>query len=275
MLDLLRAYFRAMHEFRDYSPKKVSTGSVSEWLDPWGKGDRALILKLLRHVKYVTASQFRHALISQNKALLDHLRRSEVPAKKVIYVSIHDAGSSSPAVLNELRDRAQLVQRGCSFVDGHNIEGISRTTEKLEDGAIVYVDDFLASGNQLLGERNRIAEYIIGSFSEFALAVCVCEEAVASLGRVGVETRSQYVHSRAERPLHDCSTILGADEKARLIEICTQIDKRAPLGYEAMATMYILHRNAPNTVPRVLRGSTRQSPRIGLFPRSDDLPVDN
>jgi hypothetical protein len=275
MLDLLHAYYRAMREFADYSPRSVTRSTLSDWLAQFDKTDRALLLKFLRHVRYLTATQFRTALISQNRALLADLKRAEIPARKVIYISIHDAGSSSPAVLNELRDRAQLVQRGCSFADAHDIDLISRTTERLGEGAIVYVDDFLASGNQLAGERNRIAEYIIGSFSEFALAVCVCEEAVANLGKVGVETRAQYLHSRAERPLHQCSEIFTVQEKERLTGICASIDKRAPLGYKNMATMYVLHRNAPNTVPRVLRGSALQTPTRGLFPRSADLPIAN
>jgi hypothetical protein len=42
---------------------------------------------------------------------------------------------------------------------------------------------------------------------------------------------------------------------------------------EDLATMVVLYRNAPNSIPAVLRGSDKQAPFHGLFPRFKDLPV--
>jgi hypothetical protein len=50
------------------------------------------------------------------------------------------------------------------------------------------------------------------------------------------------------------------------------IDNKHGLGFRAMATMVVLYRNTPNSVPVVLRGNKRQSPYRGLLPRADDLP---
>ena len=60
--------------------------------------------------------------------------------------------------------------------------------------------------------------------------------------------------------------------KDRLIEICTAIDKKGPLGYGGLATMVVFYRNAPNTVPVILRGNVKQKPWVGILPRTTDLP---
>src|SRR5258708_18112516 len=142
MLRLLNAYLRAAFEFRDYRPARVTRASIDEWLAQHERTDRAPLLDLLRHVRYVGEADARRALVEQNKVILSHLQRANVPYKKVIYVQVHDAGSSSPVMLNELRDRAQLIQRGCNFIDSKDVAGIAHLTERLGDGAIIYVDDF-------------------------------------------------------------------------------------------------------------------------------------
>ena len=37
--------------------------------------------------------------------------------------------------------------------------------------------------------------------------------------------------------------------------------------------MVVLYRNAPNTVPVMLRGNVNQKPYFGIFPRTIDLPI--
>ena len=61
--------------------------------------------------------------------------------------------------------------------------------------------------------------------------------------------------------------------RQRLIEICKEIRPNTSLGFDNMATMVVLYRNAPNSLPAILRGSDKQFPFYGLFPRFKDLPV--
>lgn len=59
----------------------------------------------------------------------------------------------------------------------------------------------------------------------------------------------------------------------RLIEICREIRPNTSLGYDNLATMVVLYRNSPNSLPAILRGSAKQAPFFGLFPRFKDIPV--
>jgi hypothetical protein len=61
-------------------------------------------------------------------------------------------------------------------------------------------------------------------------------------------------------------------QRERVAAICKGIDKFG-LGYKGLATMVVLYRNAPNTVPVMLRGNVNQKPYFGIFPRWIDLPL--
>jgi hypothetical protein len=171
-----------------------------------------------------------------------------------------------------LRDRALLERKGCHFIDSKDVRGLYELTNKLENGAIVYVDDFAGTGNQFCEVRDFVAQHIVGNFSEFFLLPCICEEALYELGKRGVEAISGPVHSKADRPLNPQSTILSEKMQKRLIELCLKIDPKGGLGYKRLATMVVIYRNAPNSVPLILRGSLKQIPWIGIFPRTTDLP---
>jgi len=175
-------------------------------------------------------------------------------------------------MLNVLRDKAGLERVGCQFVDSRDALGISRATNRFGEGALIYVDDFAGSGDQFTEARNFAWQHVIGSFSEFLLIPSICEEAVFELGKLGVEPVAGHVHAKAERPLHESSTILSIDAKQRLFDVCEGIRPKMPLGYKRMATMVVLYRNAPTSIPGIFRGSLNQTPFAGIFPRTNDLP---
>jgi hypothetical protein len=260
-------------KFRDYQPQKVTLGTLRTWLNQFDKNDRASVLKILASVDYLNEHEVRKILIAQNDALLRHLRDSNIPAKKIIYISIDDAGSSSSVILNLLRDACHLERRGCRLLDSRDVLGISRLSAEIENGAIIYVDDFSGSEGQFSKSRDFVAENLIGTFAEFFLVACICEEALYKLAERQVEARAGGVHSKAARPLHEQGGSLEQTEKERLRKLCMEIDKRGGLGYGSLATNVVLYRNCPNTVPVLLRGNKGQDTMVGILPRTDDLAV--
>lgn len=275
MLDELVLYGKILTLYGDFRPQRLTLGAVSDWLSTFDKADRRLVLRLMTHIRFITEHECRRELVAVNRTLLRRLKEQGIGSKKVIYVSIDEAGSSSPLMLSMLRDAGGLHQRGCILLDSRDVRRIREATDRLGDGAIVYIDDFIGSGEQLLQARKELAQYVVGSFSEFVLSPVICEEGLLALDRQGIEGRARYIHGKSERPLHADSAILSADQKKRLVELCERVDKKAPLGYMSMATMYVLYRNSPNSIPRLLRGSVRQTPFTGPFPRVQDLPVDD
>jgi hypothetical protein len=265
--------FRAALRYGDYKPKPLTWLAARRWVMQFEKGDRRLAERLLDSVIYISESKTREILVQQNTALTKRLLAAGLRPEQFIYVQVHDAGSSSPVMLNLLRDAAGLERMGCRFLDAHDSMRLIKTMNEVGEGALIYVDDFLGTGNQFCRERDSVAKIMVGTFSEFVLAPSICEEAIYEISKRGVEAFAGHVHSKVERPLHANSPLFVQAEKERMELICRGINKSGALGYKGLATMVVLYRNAPNTVPAVLRGSMNQTPIKGIFPRTTDLPV--
>lgn len=267
-----RHYLWIFYRFSDYKPQPVTIRGITKWLNQFEQKDRKIILKLLSKIRYLSEKETEAIIVDLNVRLLERLKSNGIPLKNIVYIQTHDPGSSGAVMMSMLRDRGRLEGKGCHFIDSRNIRGISETTSKLEQGAIIYVDDFSASGDQFSEVRSYLAQYIIGNFSEFFLLPTICEEAHYQLGKMGVEAMTKIIHAKADRPLHHNSSLLDNASKDRLIEICNKIDKKGALGYRGLATMIVYYRNTPNTVPVIIRGCIRQDPWAGILPRTTDLP---
>ena len=113
----LHGCWMATHRFRDYKPQPVTVESARRWLWQFDEKDRPAVLSLLDRVIYLSEKETEKQLVEHNEELLARLRSSYIPPKRIIYMQIHEAGSSSPVMLNMLRDRARLEQKGFHFVD--------------------------------------------------------------------------------------------------------------------------------------------------------------
>jgi hypothetical protein len=140
------------------------------------------------------------------------------------------------------------------------------------EGALIYVDDFVGTGTQFCRERDFIAKNFVGTFSEFIIVPSICEEALEKMEQRGIQVFAGHKHVKSERPLHAECTVFNEAQRNRVVEVCKAID-RYGLGYRDLATMVVLYRNAPNTVPIMLRGNVNQQPYFGIFPRTIDLPL--
>ena len=262
----------AAWRFHDYKPLPVTFGRAKKWIGQFDVKDRRAVGILLDKIVYLSEKDTREILVQQNHALMKRLAEAGLPPNKLVYIQVHDAGSSSPVMLNLLRDAAGLDRIGCHFVDAHDSLRLNKVTNEVGEGALIYVDDFVGTANQFCNERQFAFQSVVGTFSEFLLVPCICEEGIYKIAKEGVEAFAGHVHSKAERPLHDNCHVMDSAAKNRMREICKGISPKMGLGYNHLATMVVLYRNAPNTVPAVFRGSPNQTPFAGLFPRWKDLP---
>ncbi|HEY6445731.1 MAG TPA: hypothetical protein VIY53_04670 [Acidobacteriaceae bacterium] len=265
---------KAALRFRDYNPQPISIRSAHEWMGQFHKGDRRLAGKLLSNVLYFSEKETRQILLMLNAKLMARLANAGVPAKKTVYVSFDETASSSHMMLGMLRDHGALLQRGCNLRDSRDIRGLQEVTNKLEDGAIIYIDDFIGSGRQFGKARDFAMQFVFGNFAEFMLVPSICEEGKAEIEARGVEVVARNVHLKSDRALQATSTFLNPEDRERATAICRSINPRMALGVEDMATMVVFYRNAPNQIPALLRGNKNLTPFKGLFPRTTDLPFE-
>jgi hypothetical protein len=128
---------RAARRFRGYRPRPLSLLSASRWIRQFGKKDQRLLKKLLDNVIYMSELKARDILVEQNAALMKRLHGAGLPPEKLIYVSVHDAASSSPVLLNLLRDTARLLNFGCRFIDSRDLLGLNKAMNELGEGALI------------------------------------------------------------------------------------------------------------------------------------------
>lgn len=65
---------------------------------------------MLDKIIYLSEPSTKQILVEQNAALMKRLAAADLSPKKLIYVQVDDAGSSSPVMLNMLRDAAGMQQ---------------------------------------------------------------------------------------------------------------------------------------------------------------------
>ena len=104
MLATLICYIVALLRFRDYEPQPISFATIKNWIKQFESISWRDLFSLLWNIEYVTAKQTKHTLSGLNRDLLKRLKEDGVTARRVIYVSVSDAGSSSPAMLAMLRN---------------------------------------------------------------------------------------------------------------------------------------------------------------------------
>jgi hypothetical protein len=268
----LTCYLLSKLKFRNYEPQPIRYKTVNEWLEQFGGRTQWQLVSLLSRLTFVSNREIRTILSSLNRTLLRDLKKQGVPPENVVYVQVDEAGSSSQWVLNMLRNDDRLLSLGCKLLDSKDGTGLLETTFKLGYGAIVYVDDFVGTGNQFCKSRDFVSQQILGQFVEFLIVPYVCEEALDPLNKRSIEYRSLAVHRKSDRLLHPDSNICSRQLKADLLKVCRRVDRRFSLGYHNLGSMIVYARNCPNTTPAVLRGNKGQDPFVGLLPRVTDLP---
>lgn len=277
----IKSVFRClqvMFRLRSYEPQKVRLKSLYRWLNQFPRNYHSALIRLAGSVRLVSKKETVETLTRVNEKILESLLEDDVSLCQgnVIYVTTDTAGSSSGVMLNLLRNHGNLERRGAVFLDSKDVLSIQDRTAELGFGAIIYVDDFAGTGRQFLRSRKRVAEYVVGTFSEFFLLTCICEEAITKIEGYGVEPRFGFVHLRTQRPLLEECDELGSDPRKLLLNLSfTHWNSDVALGFNNLATNVVFYYNAPNTTPLILRGNLKQQPIQGILPRYDDLPTES
>lgn len=270
---LIPGILRAWWKCRSYEPAAVTPFSIARWLMQYPVRSRRHLLLLLNHVVFLEKESVLSSLVKGHREIERLLAEDGIDPQHIIYVQVGDAASSSPVMLNMLRDAERFERRRIPVLDSRDVQGISDLTTRLNRGAIVYVDDFSGSGTQFLGARQFTAQFIAGTFSEFFLSAVICEEAMRSVQDAQIQPVAGLTHAKADRPLDRESSILGENVREELLELGRKLHAKHSLGFRNLGTNVVLYRNAPNSTPLLLRGTLGQEPFFGVLPSIADLPA--
>ena len=265
---------RARWKLRRYEPQGATFRQLRKWVNQFPTEHRQTLIRLAANLRFVSKQETVKSLLELNKEVLRALATDNVTIRSVIYVTTDTAGSSSGVMLNLLRNRANLERRGAHFLDSRDLNGIRQKTRMLRTGAIIYVDDFAATGSQFMRSRNVVFDATEGAFAEFFLLPCICEEAHSQIAANGVEPCASIIHTRSERPLLGQCDFLSSRRREELVAVSLSYwPPKWSLGFGGLATNIVFYNNAPNTTPPIFRGSIGQEPVRGIVPRFDDLSL--
>ena len=238
---------------------------MRDWVKQFPRECRDDAARLAANLDFLSKKWIVSELIRLNSEIEKKLGADGVPPSNIVYVALDDPASSSPAMCKLLRDQGRLSRR--KFVAATSGTEINRVTERLNTGAIVYVDDFAGTGSQFKAARADVREYIDGTFSEFFLVLCICDEATKVVETQGVEVVSEKRHAKSERPLLSESRFLEEEVRIRLVEYSYKKWGQQSLGFGMLATNVIFSHNSPDSTPIIFRGERGQRSWFGIVPR--------
>lgn len=262
-LDIWRAYRR----LRDYEPNngRLTLRRVRNWVNQFPKTSRDDVARLAANLEYFSRNWIVRNLETLNAQIAARLSEDGIQASNIVYVALDDPASSSPAMCKLLRDQGGLS--GAKFVAATSGLEITKVTSRLGTGAIVYVDDFSGTGQQFITARQDVRENIAGTFSEFFLLPCICEEALTKVEDQDVVAMYHRRHTKVERPLLSEGAFLDKAARARLVKHSENTWGIGCLGFEMLATNVVFSHAAPDTTPIMFRGDRGQYPWFGIVPR--------
>lgn len=256
---------------RTYKPNQgqLTYFRVRDWVNQFPDECRADAARLAANLQYFSENQIIEYLTRLNVEIERRLSEDGVPSTNILYISFDDPPSSSPAMCRLLRDQGGLGAG--KFIPSTSGSKIHETTRRLREGAIIYVDDFAGSGTQFRSARNEVRDYIDGTFSEFFLLPCICDEALKVVESEGVVPVYEKRHAKSERPLLEQCDFFEKAARERLVGHSERTWGIGSLGFGMLATNVILSHAAPDTTPIVFRGDIGQRPWFGIVPRWGEL----
>ena len=252
---------------RDYEPNagRLTFCRVRNWVNQFPKTSRDDVARLAANLEYFSKNRIVRSLEGLNAQIVERLSADGVQPSNIVYLALDDPPSSSFAMCKLLRDQGGLS--GAKFLAATSGLEINKVTSRLGTGAIVYVDDFSATGKQFRTALNDVRENIGGTFSEFFLLPCICEEALVIVEGQGVVAMYEKYHTKSERPLLPDATFLNEAARVRLVEHSERTWGLGSLGFDMLATNVVFSHAAPDTTPIMFRGNKGQYPWFGIVPR--------
>ena len=259
---------------RYYEPNSghLTLRRVRDWVNQFPKTCRDDVARLAANLEYFSKSRIIGDLEALNAQIENRLSKDGISASNIVYVAFGDPPSSSPAMCKLLRDQGGLS--GGKFLAATSGLEINQVTKRFGTGAIVYVDDFSGSGDQFVTAREDVRENIAGTFSEFFLLPCICEEALRVVEGQGVVAMYQRRHTRPERPLLPEGNFLDEVARRSIVEHSERTWGERSMGFDLLATNVVFSHAAPDTTPIMFRGNKGQDPWFGIVPRWAEVETD-
>jgi hypothetical protein len=225
----------------------VSDAEIRKWLDQFERADRPTIARLLGRFTYIDLSRVRTLSVALHREVQARLGAA---VSDSVFVPMGGAAKSGGLIAYFYRRENGLPAE--RFVDYSSL--LRQGGPKA--GAVVLLDDLLASGHQAAAEWQKLTHCVpVGS--RILLATLVACEA----GERYIEERTDLAVcsalrlTRADEPLDPASNVFATEqERTQAAQILSKYGKRlapsAPLGYAGSGLLLgFAHGTPDNSLP--------------------------
>lgn len=236
---------------------------VVRWICQFNTNDQEIAVKIFLAINYFDITN----VYERCRNIVRQATLSADPTK-IRYCQLGMAGESGGRLLADMRVGANIPQEYC--IDRNDLARIDDSTVE----AIVFVDDFLGSGNQAINEWEEKIEPQLQHFCGkiyYAPIVHFSPAIDAVRKKTNFEIIESYSIDNADRMFHEECDLLGlvANEKlaakARFKKLGEPLFKDHPLGWRDGQFALVFYYGPPNnSLPILWSSENGWSP---LFPR--------
>jgi len=232
--------------------------SIRSWLAQFDDNHLDVGLKLLKHVEFYKQPRVVHEL----QVLHETLEQINDNQREMIFCAFGQAGKSGDSLLHTYRI-ANHIPTLSSFI---HLTDLPDYVER-EDLMLVFVDDFIGTGDQALKLWEKIQGVINEENQVYLMVLCATDNGIRHVEE-GTRGRLSVVYNTV---LHEDSKLFSdsnikftSEEKAILRDYCMKAGSD-PEGYGKSQLALIFYYRAPDNVISILRCDTKWK---GLFPRN-------
>lgn len=247
----------------------VQPSLLVKWLENFNADEIPIALNLLRYFEYIDSNELLLRLDHLLKELISNIGNNE---EKVLFVPFAKYGKSSTLITYPLTHLDRYQKNKDRFIISNDVE---KTINEMEIKHLVFIDDFVGSGDTFIKEFNKLKLLPISAKdSTYLFCPIIMEKAqqkiILEVSYINIisELRFQFLES-------ELSAIKLSSTEDRIKELVINygniipVDKPPnqfkPKGYKNSESLISFFYRTPNNTFPVIWGDTNWSP---LYPRT-------
>jgi len=266
-------------QWGSYKDQKITEDRIRAWLDQFSNNyQQRLMFKILKNLKFYKVSSIREKMVEAYDIVKMKLKEKGTWKKNEILVSyVGEYGKSSSKYAHLFRDQNNIYYK--NMIEYSKIKEL--LGNKTDIKAIVFIDDFIGTGDQAYEYLNKINKELGETFNKsdlliFYIVISGFQEALEEIDNLlsGFEFNLNFhmldILEEKDKCFNENSSIFpNVTEKQhayKLVEdIGLELVKDAPLGYKNCQALVVFSESCPNnSLPILWQNSVKWKP---LFPR--------
>ena len=247
--------------FSSYSLSTVGKNEIRIWLRQFNQ-DVEIGLNLLRHVDFYTPRRITGAFQAAHEQLLTILQDRSL--ERVFFFPFGHAGKSGSALSYNYKT-ANDIPVG-KFKNNFTELATLFGDEAEQHFKLVFIDDFIGTGNQAIDTWERIREIPFPRDSEvFLVTLAGFDTAIRNVSeRTELRVITPRLLTDEDRIFSTANEAFSEDEKRIIRAKCENVPPY-PQGYENTQSLIVFYYRTPDNTISILR--CRNEHWIPLFPR--------